>query len=116
MAGLVSSLRLSPERMSAQLEPGLLATDLADYLVKRGVAFREAHSIVGRVVRLAEAKGIGLASVPQEDLQAISRHFGPDVGTVFEIKAALANRTVVGGTALPALKQQLQAAKERIQR
>ncbi|MFQ5435955.1 MAG: argininosuccinate lyase [Anaerolineae bacterium] len=79
MAGLIRTLQLRPERMAAQLEPGLLATDLADYLVKKGVPFRQAHGLVGQVVRLAEEKGVGLTAVSLADLQAIHSAFDADV-------------------------------------
>jgi argininosuccinate lyase len=114
MAGLIGSLRLRPERMAVQLEPGLLATDLADYLVKRGVSFREAHGIVGEVVRLAEVKGVELTTLTLADFRAISQHFGADVAVVFEVEVALANRAVFGGTAPPALKEQLQVARASV--
>lgn len=98
MAGVVSTLHLRPQRMAAQLEPGLLATDLADYLVRRGVPFREAHELVGVVVRLAETRGVEITELETADFQSISPHFGEDVLGVFDITAALAARKVVGGT------------------
>lgn len=111
MAGLVGTLRLHAARMAAQLEPGLLATDLADYLVKRGVPFREAHGIVGQVVRVAEEKGVPITSLAIAELQAVDGRFNEDVGAVFEIKTALSNRAVTGGTAPARLREQLEAAK-----
>lgn len=114
MAGLVRSLRLRPERMAAQLEPGLLATDLADYLVKRGVPFRQAHHLVGEVVQLAEQKGVPLTGLRLADLQSVSELFGEEVTAVFSIKTALANRAVIGGTAPEVLAQQLEAAKSKM--
>jgi argininosuccinate lyase len=110
MAGLVSTLRLRPERMAAQLEPGLLATDLADYLVRRGVPFRQAHELVGQAVRLAENKNVPLTSLTLADLQAISDLFAKDVTGVFDITASLAGRVATGGTAPAALLEQLAAA------
>jgi argininosuccinate lyase len=111
MAGVISTLQLRPERMAAQLEPALLATDLADYLVKRGVPFREAHGLVGQVVRLAEVKGVEINELETADLQSISPHFGADVMAVFDVTAALAARKVVGGTAPGALEVQLRTAE-----
>jgi argininosuccinate lyase len=112
MAGLIRSLRLRPEKMAAQLESGLLATDLADYLVKRDIPFREAHHIVGQVVRLAEAKDVSLAELTLADLLTVNQQFGPDVVDVFRVEVALANRSVTGGTAPVALQAQVRAAKE----
>lgn len=100
--------------MAAQLEPGLLATDLADYLVKRGVPFRQAHHLVGEVVQLAEQKGVPLTGLRLADLQSVSELFGEEVTAVFSIKTALANRAVIGGTAPEVLAQQLEAAKSKM--
>ncbi len=111
MTGLINSLQLRPERMAAQLEPGLLATDLADYLARRNVPFREAHHLVGQAVRLAEERGVALTALSAADLQSISQHFGKDAADVLDIQRSLASRAVTGGTAPTALAQQLQAAK-----
>jgi argininosuccinate lyase len=112
MAGVVSTLKVRPERMAAQLEPGLLATELADYLVKRGVPFREAHELVGQVVRLAETRGVEITELETADFQSISPHFGPDVLGTFDVTAALEARKVVGGTG--ALGEQVRRAEEVI--
>lgn len=114
MAGLISTLQLNPQRMAQQLEPGLLATELADYLVKRGMPFRQAHSAVGEAVQLAEQRGVSIADLSLADYQAISAVFGEDVLVALSIEAALENRTVTGGTAVAALKAQLATAKSQL--
>lgn len=111
MAGLIRTLQLRPGRMAAQIEPGLFATDLADYLVKRGVLFREAHELVGQVVRMAEMKELPLTALSGTDLATISDHFGDDVASIFDVQVALANRAVTGGTAPEALARQVAAAE-----
>lgn len=111
MAGLIRSLTLQPQSMAAQLEPGLLATDLADYLVRQGVPFREAHHLVGQVVQLAEQRQGGLTALTTADLQTVSERFGEDVTAVLTVEASLAGRAAVGGTAPSALVVQLKAAK-----
>ena len=111
MAGLMQSLHLRPERMVAQLEPGLLATDLADYLVNKGMPFRQAHDVVGQVVRLAEEKGVSLATLPLSDFKTISDQFEADITSVLDITAALARRAVTGGTAPAAVREQLEVAR-----
>ncbi|MCB0007115.1 MAG: argininosuccinate lyase [Anaerolineales bacterium] len=111
MTGLIKTLTIRPERMAAQLEPNLLATDLADYLVKRGVPFRNAHHIVGAVVQLAESQNMAMTDFTLEDLEEISEHFGPDVTDVFNFTSSLATRTVTGGTAPAALQAQLTQAR-----
>jgi argininosuccinate lyase len=111
MSGLISTLRLNEEQMARQLEPGLLATDLADYLVKRGMPFREAHGVVGEAVRQAEAKGVPLTALTLEEMRAVNELFGEDVVDVLHIEASLSNRAVTGGTSAAALTEQLQLAK-----
>jgi argininosuccinate lyase len=112
MAGLIRSLELRPERMAAQLEAGLLATELADYLVRRGLPFREAHHAVGQVVRLGEERGVAITELALEELQAISPFFGEDAGAVLSVPAALAARAIPGGTSPASLAAQLLLARE----
>ncbi len=114
MAGLLRTLTLREDKMAAQLEPNILATDLADYLVKRGVPFRQAHHIIGEVVQSAESKGVLLTELTLADLQGISPHFGADVTDVFSITASLASRNVTGGTSPQMLQAQLLAAKTAV--
>ncbi|MEZ4593364.1 MAG: argininosuccinate lyase [Chloroflexota bacterium] len=112
MAGLLRTLTLRPERMAQQLEPSLLATDLADYLVKQGVPFRQAHHLVGEVVQLAENRGVPLTALTLTDLQTVSELFGEGATAVFNIPSSLSSRSAPGGTAPEALQTQLNAAKE----
>lgn len=116
MAGLIRSLTLRPERMAAQLEAGLLATEVADYLVRQGAPFREAHHIVGLAVRQGEEKGLALTELTPEDWQAISPLIGKDVAGVLTVPAALAARAVSGGTAPAALEAQLTLARQSMGR
>ncbi len=114
MAGLFRTLQLRPENMAKQLEPNLLATDLADYLVKCGVPFRQAHHLVGEVVQLAENKGVALTALTLADLQSVSKEFGEGATAVFNITRSLGSRTITGGTAPEALQAQLDAAKSAL--
>jgi argininosuccinate lyase len=111
MAGVIETLYLRPERMAAQLETGLLATDLADYLVKKGLPFRQAHELVGQVVQFSEARELPLTDLALTDLTQISPYFENDVGTVFSMTASLNSRREPGGTAAEALREQLSAAE-----
>ncbi len=113
MAGLLNTLTLRPERMQAQLEPTLLATDLADYLVKKNLPFRTAHHLVGEVVQTAENKNIPITALSLADFQAISPHFGDDVTAIFNFQASLASRATTGGTSPAALAAQVRVAKLR---
>ncbi len=111
MAGLFRTLTLRPDKMAQQLEPNLLATDLADYLVKQGVPFRQAHHLVGEVVQLAENRGVPLTALTLADLQAVSEKFGAGATAVFNIATSLSSRSVTGGTSPQALQAQLEAAQ-----
>ncbi len=112
MAGLVRTLKLQPQQLAAQLEPGLLATELADYLVKQGIPFREAHGLVGQAVRLAEEQDQDLTELSLQDLRRLSPQFGEDVVNVLQISTALAQRSVPGGTSPDALRAQLAEARQ----
>jgi argininosuccinate lyase len=112
MAGVIKTLQLRPERMTAQLEAGLLATDLADYLVHKGVPFREAHGLVGAAVQLAEQTGREINQLSLAELQAISSYFSEGVSVVFDMQQALQRRNIPGGTGPAAVAAQLAAARQ----
>ncbi len=111
MAGVISTLQLRPDKMAARLQPALLATDLANYLAERGVPFREAHRLVGKIVRHAEERGVALDELSLPELQSVSSDFEADALEVFDVQAALGRRKVAGGTAPEAMQQQLRAAQ-----
>jgi len=94
---LIGTLALYPDRMQAALNESMLATDLADYLVGKGIPFREAHRLAGLVVRLAESKGARLSDLTLDDYRTISDAFQADVRTVFDFDAAVARRKIIGG-------------------
>lgn len=114
MAGLITSLDVQADRMQAALDPALLATDLADYLVERGVPFREAHRLVGQAVRRASERGVPLDRLPLAEWQMISPLIGEDVAGLFDFSASVARRNVAGGTGHDAVKTQLTQAKAMI--
>ncbi len=114
LAGLLRTLQVHPGRMAAALDPAMLATDLADYLVGKGIPFRQAHELVGRAVRLAEARGAGIHELELPALREISAAFDEDVARVFDVEAALARRGAEGGTAPEAVRRQLQAARRAL--
>ncbi|MFN8497069.1 MAG: argininosuccinate lyase [Anaerolineae bacterium] len=110
-AGVVRTMRIHPERMAAALDDGMLATDLADYLVRRGVPFRESHGIVGRLVRAALARGVALRDLPLDAFRQADSRFDDDVYGVFDMRQSVARRNVAGGTAPDAVAQQVAQAK-----
>ena len=113
-AGVVRTLRVNAERMAAALDDGMLATDLADYLVDRGVPFRQSHHLVGQVVRRAEALGLPLRALPLEEFQAISPLFGPDLYQVFDPHRSVERRASPGGTAREAVRAQIARARSSL--
>jgi len=99
LAGLIRTMRLQPDAMLAGLSEAMLATDLADYLVDKGVPFRTAHHLAGQVVREAERQGCAMSALSIEDYRAISPKFDQDVYIVFDFQAAIRRRNVLGGPA-----------------
>ncbi len=99
-ADMVPGIRVKPAAMRAALGQGFAtATDLADYLVKRGLPFRDAHEAVARAVRAAEARGCDLADLSVGELRDFSPLVGDDVFSVLTVEGSLAARNHVGGTA-----------------
>jgi argininosuccinate lyase len=113
MTGLVAGLKPVPAAMRAALLEGhATATDLADYLVRKGVPFRDSHEIVARAVREAERSGIDLAALPLSRLRNFSKHIGADAKRVLTPEGSVAARNHPGGTA-PA---QVRAAAARLRK
>jgi argininosuccinate lyase len=111
VAGVVRTLEVHADSMAAALDPSMLATDLADYLVRQGVAFREAHNLVGQAVRLAEDLGLSLAELGLAEYQAIHPAFKEDVVDVFDFQRSVEMRDTAGGTAPAAVRAQIREAK-----
>jgi argininosuccinate lyase len=112
---LLRSLTFRTERMRlAAGEHFATATDLADYLVRRGVPFREAHEIVGGVVRHALAAGKTLTSLSLDELRRFSDRFADDVAAALSVDAALRARAVTGGTAPEAVRRALTLARSLV--
>jgi len=114
MSGAIGSMQLNRPAMEGGLGAELFATDLADYLVARGVPFRESHHIVGRLVRMAEDSGRDLAGLSEEDMRSVHEAFGDDVRGVFEVRRSLESRSVRGGTSGGALDVQLSEIRGRL--
>jgi len=112
LAGVVATLRPCPGQMEAALDEAMLATDLADYLVRRGLPFRESHAIVGRLVRRAEQQAVALGSLSPEAFREESSLFDTDVSAVFDFRRSVESRDVPGGTAPSAVRKQIERAKE----
>src|SRR5215468_9465046 len=115
MAGLIATLRVNPDRLRQGASTGFtLATDLAEYLVRRGVPFREAHEIVGHLVVWCQVNDVGLDQVSDADLAKVSPHLTPDVRAVLTVDGALAARKGFGGTAPERVAEQLAALRATV--
>ena len=114
MSGAIRTLTLNPQRMQAALDPALLATDVADYLVKKGVPFRQAHHRIGEVVRRAGKQNVTIDHLSLADYQAIDPAFESDVFLVLDNAYSIAQRTAPGGTSLAAVTAQISLAKSSI--
>lgn len=111
-AGMIATMQLKPENMRAQAKRGYLAaTDVADYLAKKGMPFRSAHAVVGRLVLLCEQRGCDLADLALEDFRAESELFEADIVASLDLDAIVAARTTEGATAGSAVAEQLRQAK-----
>src|SRR5258708_11704770 len=96
----VASTKLKADRLkSAASNPALLATEAADCLVHKGIAFRQAHDIIGKVLREAEKQNISWPALPLDTLKKISPAFEADFAKSLSVEAALASKKVAGGTA-----------------
>jgi len=115
LAGALESMRVNTERMRAGIDASMLATDLADYLVRKGVPFRDAHGIAGQAVRVSTGKGVPLDELSPDDWKALGP-FDADVAALFDPMKSVENRNVLGGTAPDAVKDQLRAAKEALKK
>ncbi|NOX61320.1 MAG: argininosuccinate lyase [Chloroflexi bacterium] len=111
LAGAVASMEPQPERMREALSDEMLATDLADWLVERGIPFRQSHAIVGEVVREAELRGCGLSQLDLNALRAIHPAFDEDALRVWDFERSVEQRRALGGAARAAVLEQIRAAR-----
>jgi len=117
MAGLVRSLTFDTERMAALAPAGYtLATDIAEWLVRQGVPFRDAHEAAGAAVRVAEQRGVGLEELTDDELVAVSSDLTPEVREVLTIEGSVSSRDARGGTAPTRVAAQLDAARAAAER
>jgi len=112
IAGALKTLTLHPEKMGAAMDPAMLATDLADYLVGKGLPFRQAHILTGQAVQMAAQTGKHLSALTLAEFQSLDPLFDNNLYLVFEPQHSLGRRNVIGGTAPEAVRKQMQIAKE----
>jgi argininosuccinate lyase len=112
MAGLIATMRVNTERLEALAPQGFaLATDLAELLVRKGVAFREAHEVVGHLVVWCQVNDKDFGDLTDDELAKVSPHLTPDVRDVFSVQGALAARKAYGGTSPERVGEQLTALR-----
>ena len=111
-AGMIETMSIKPENMLKQAKLGhLAATDVADYLAKRGLPFRHAHEVVGHLVLLCEQRGCNLDDLSFDDFKAASPLFKEDIVKALDLPSIVAARTTEGGTGEAAVTQQMEKAK-----
>ena len=114
-AGMIAAMTVHPDAMLAQAKKGYLAaTDVADYLAKKGMPFRRAHEVVGHLVLLCDKRGCDLEDLTLEDFKAESDLFEEDITRALDLPAIVAARTTYGGTGHEAVRVQLGEARDRL--
>jgi argininosuccinate lyase len=111
VAGALGDMTFLTARMHDALDGGLVATDVADYLVRKGVTFREAHAAVGSLIRTAESAGVELHELPLDSFTAAHAAFRADVVDALSPERSVERRNVEGGTGPEAVRHQLEAAR-----
>jgi len=101
---------------AASSDPLLLATEAADYLVRKGLPFRQAHDVVGKILREAEKQNVPWNSLPLETLKKIAPEFEADLAARLSLEAALASKKVPGGTAPESVRAAISDFQERIEK
>lgn len=115
MTGTVATLEFDTEKMLASAPEGFaLATDIAEWVVKQGVPFREAHEIAGACVRKAEQLGTDLNGLSDDDFKSIHRSLTPEVRSVLTVQGSIDSRNTVNGTAPASVRRQIEIAKDKV--
>lgn len=112
--GVISTLKVKKDQMLKSLTMDMLATDLADYLVKKGVPFRETHHISGECVKAAEDQSKPLNELTTTDFKNIDARFDDDVVSVFDFESSVEKRVSTGGTAKSAVLKQLENLESQL--
>lgn len=115
LAAMLNHTKVNPDACAAAAsDPALLATDLADYLVRKGMPFRQAHHVVGAIVALAEQAGKPLNRLTLAELQSVDKTFGGDAPGVFDLNRAMAKRNLTGAPGTKAVAEQLAQWREQL--
>ncbi|KAI0885412.1 argininosuccinate lyase [Annulohypoxylon maeteangense] len=109
--GVLATLDIKPEKMKAALDPFMLATDIADYLVRKGVPFRETHHISGRVVALSEQTDTPMNELSYDQLKSIDARFEQDIAEYFDYERSVEMRAAKGGTSKESVLEQIKVLR-----
>ncbi|OTA55250.1 argininosuccinate lyase [Hypoxylon sp. EC38] len=112
--GVLATLDIKPEKMKAALDPFMLATDIADYLVRKGVPFRETHHISGRVVALSEKTETPMNELTYEQLKSVDERFEKDIAEYFDYERSVEMRSAKGGTSLESVLEQIKVLRDML--
>jgi argininosuccinate lyase len=116
LAGMISTMTVRVDRLAAAAPAGYtLATEVAEWLVRNGVPFREAHEVTGSLVALCVARECGLDEVSDEELATVSPHLTPAVRRVLSVPGALASRTTPGSTGPGPVADQLATVQSTLE-
>ncbi|KAI0384882.1 argininosuccinate lyase [Hypomontagnella monticulosa] len=112
--GVLATLDIKPEKMKAALDPFMLATDIADYLVRKGVPFRETHHISGRVVALSEQTETPMNELTYEQLKSVDARFEKDIAEYFDYERSVEMRAAKGGTSKECVLEQIKVMRQML--
>ncbi|KAI1855241.1 hypothetical protein JX265_006617 [Neoarthrinium moseri] len=112
--GVLATLDTKPEKMKAALDPLMLATDLADKVIRKSVPFRETHHISGQVVALSEKTDNPMDKLTYEQLKGIDARFEEDIAESFDCEESVEMRSAKGGTSKDSVLQQIRVLKQAL--
>ncbi|KAF7338386.1 putative argininosuccinate lyase [Mycena venus] len=110
--GVIATMDVHADKMFKALTMDVLATDLADYLVRKGIPFRETHHVSGRAVALAESRKCQLNELTLADFKSLNENFSDDIHSVFNFKASVERRESIGGTSKKMVERQVSVLRE----
>ncbi|THG94381.1 hypothetical protein EW026_g7080 [Hermanssonia centrifuga] len=113
--GVVATMEVHADKMRQALTMDVLATDLADYLVRKGIPFRETHHISGRAVALAESRKCQLNDLTLEDYRSLNEKFADDIHSVFDFEASVERRESIGGTSRKMVDRQISVLRASLE-
>lgn len=114
MRGVLETLNVDAEKCRNALSMDMLATDIAYYLVRKGIPFRTAHHVAGEVIKFSEDQEIALNEIDLEDLQKINPIFAEDVEDIWNFENSAEQYQVTGGTSRSSVLEQIQQLKEKL--